>query len=135
MDFGHRITASATLAGVEVDGLILVVAGDSIDPTLSAPIAALINDAVSDGDLALKKGKSLYAHRPAGIAAKRVVVSVAADTSAKAFKSALAHALSSLKSSGAATLAIASASAVAWTDAHAEAAMTALADAVYLADE
>src|SRR5665213_3408192 len=79
MDFGQRITAPGSLASVEVDGLILVVVGDALDPALSAPIAALIGDAVAHGDLALKKGKSLYVHRPAGIAAGRVAVAVAAD--------------------------------------------------------
>jgi leucyl aminopeptidase len=132
MDFGHRITAAADLAGVEVDGLILIIAGEAIDPALSAPLAALIGDAVGHGDLALKKGKSLYIHRPAGVTARRLAVAVAADASAKAFKSAVAQALASLKSSGAATLAIAWAGAGEWTDAHAEAAVTALADASYL---
>ncbi|MDQ2733677.1 MAG: leucyl aminopeptidase [Pseudomonadota bacterium] len=132
MDFGHRITAAADLAGVEVDGLILIVAGEAINPGLGAPLAALIGDAVAHGDLALKKGKSLYVHRPAGVAARRVAVAVAADTSAKAFKSAVAHALGLLKSGGATSLAIAWASAGDWTDAHAEAAVTALADATYL---
>jgi leucyl aminopeptidase len=132
MDFGHRITASASLASVEVDGLILIIAGDSVDAAIDAPIAALIADAVAHGDLALKKGKTLYMHRPAGIAARRVAVSVAADASAKAFKSAVAHALAALKASGASTVAIAWASAGEWTDAHAEAAVTAMADATYL---
>ena len=82
MDFAHRVTAPASLASVEVDGLILIVAGDTVEPSIGAPIAALIGDAVAHGDLALKKGKALYVHRPAGIGAGRVAVAVAADTSA-----------------------------------------------------
>ena len=132
MDFGHRVTAPANLASVEVDGLVLIVVGDAVDPALAAPIAALIADAVAHGDLVLKKGKTLYAHRPAGVAAKRIAVCVAADASAKAFKAAVAHALAALKSSGAASVAIAWASAGDWTDVHAEAAVTAIADATYL---
>ncbi len=132
MDFGHRVTAPASLASVEVDGLVLIVVGDAVDPALAAPIAALIADAVAHGDLVLKKGKTLYAHRPAGVAAKRIAVCVAADASAKAFKAAVAHALAALKSSGAASVAIAWASAGDWTDVHAEAAVTAIADATYL---
>jgi leucyl aminopeptidase len=132
MDFGHRVTAPGSLASAEVDGLVLVVAGEALAPALAAPLATLIGDAVRHGDLALKKGKSLYFHRPAGVAARRVVVAVAADASAKAFKAALSHAFASLKSSGAATLAIAWAGAGDWTEAHAEAAVTALADATYL---
>ena len=132
MDFGHRITAPGSLASVEVDGLILVVAGDAVDAAIGAPIKALIDDAVAHGDLTLKKGKLLYVHRPVGVAARRVAVAVAADTSAKAFKAALAHAFGSLKAGGAATLAVGWASAGEWTDAHAEAAVIALADASYL---
>jgi leucyl aminopeptidase len=132
MDFGHRVATSGSLAGVEVDGLVLVVAGDALDPALPASLAGLIGDAITHGDLALKKGKSLYLHRPAGVAARRVVVAVAGDTSAKSFKAALSHAFGALKASGAATLAVGWASAGDWTDAHAEAAVTALADASYL---
>ena len=132
MDFGHRITASGSLASVEVDGLVLIVVGDAVDAALDAPLAGVIADAVAHGDLVLKKGKTLYAHRPAGVAAKRVVVSVGADASAKAFKTAVAQALAVLKSSGAASVAIAWASAGDWTDVHAEAAVTAMVDATYL---
>ncbi len=132
MDFGHRIAAPASLASIEADGLILIVAGEAIAPALGAPLAALISDAVAQGDLLLKKGKSLYLHRPAGVAARRVVVSVAADASAKAFKAALAHAFAPLKASGASSVAIGWAGPGAWTAAHAEAAVMALADAIYL---
>ena len=132
MDFAHRVTTPASLAGVEVDGLILIVAGDTLEPSIGAPIAALIGDAVVHGDLALKKGKSLYVHRPAGIGAGRVAVAVAANASAKAFKAAVADALASFKSGGAASVAIAWASPGTWTDAHAEAAVLAMADATYL---
>ncbi|HWK84005.1 MAG TPA: leucyl aminopeptidase [Caldimonas sp.] len=132
MDFGHRIAAPSSLAGIEADALILIVAGEAIDPALGASLAALIGDAVAQGDLLLKKGKSLYLHRPAGVTALRVVVSVAADASAKAFKVALAHAFGLLKSSGASSVAVGWAGGGAWTAAHAEAAVTALADAAYL---
>jgi len=76
MDFGYRVTAPASLASVEVDGLVLVVVGEAVDAALAAPLAGLIGDAVTHGDLALKKGKSLYVHRPAGVAARRVAVAV-----------------------------------------------------------
>ena len=132
MDFGHRIAAPQGLAKVEVDGLILVVSGDAIDPALGAPLADLLNDAVAQGDLVLKKGKTLYLHRPAGVAARRVVVAVAADSSAKAFKAAAAHAFGTLKSSGAKSLALGWAGGGALGEGHAEAAVLALADASYL---
>ena len=131
MDVRHQIAAPSGLAGIDVDALILVVA-DTVDPALAAPLTELIAGAVGDGDLALKKGRSLFVYRPAGVAARRVVVAVAGDATPKAFKSALADGLAVLKSSGARTLGIAMASAGALTDAHAEAAVLATADATYL---
>ena len=110
MDFGHRIVTAQGLATLEVDGLVLVVAGESIDTSIGAPFADLLADAVTHGDLALKKGKTLYLHRPAGVAAKRVVVSVAGDSSAKSFKAAAAHGLAALKTSGAKSVAATSSS-------------------------
>jgi leucyl aminopeptidase len=132
MDFGHRIVTAQSLARLEVDGLILVIAGETIEPGLGAPLADLLADAVAQGDLALKKGKTLYLHRPAGVVAKRVVVSVAADASAKSFKAAAAHAFAALKASGAKSLALGWAGAGSLGEAHAEAALLALADATYL---
>jgi leucyl aminopeptidase len=131
MDFRHQIAAPAGLAGIDVDALILIVA-DNVDPALAAPLSDLISSAVGEGDLMMKKGRSLFLYRPVGVAARRVVVAVAGDATAKAFKSALAEGLASLKSSGAQTLGIAAASAVQLTEAHAEAAVLATADATYL---
>ena len=64
MDFRHQISAPATLAGLSCDALVLVVTGDSVDATLDAPLAAALNDALAQGDLTLKAGKSIYLHRP-----------------------------------------------------------------------
>ena len=131
MDFRHHIAAPSDLADLQVDALVLV-AGDAMDPQLAAPLAALVERAVAEGDLTLKKGKTLYLHRPLGVAASRVVVSVAADASAKAFKAAVALGLGALKASGARTIGIAAANGAVLGDAHAEAAVTATADACYL---
>ena len=131
MDFRHQIAAPGSLAGVEVDALVLVVAA-TLDPTLAAPLSGLISEAVSDGDLVLKKGKSLYVLKPAGVAARRLVVTVAADESAKAFKAAVAAAFALVKSSGARTVGVALGHAAPLGAAHAEALVTAAADAIYL---
>src|SRR3982751_1273904 len=106
MDFRHQITAKAGLADVDVDALVLVI-GERQDPALARPLAALIENAVSDGDLVLKKGKVLYAYQPAGIAARRVAIVVAGDETAKSFKAAVGAGLGALKSSGAKTVGIA----------------------------
>ena len=130
MDFKHQITASAGLAETDVDALILVIT-DHPDPGLAAPLAALIANAVSEGDLLLKKGKLLYLYQPAGVTPRRVVVSVAGDASPKSFKAAVAGGLGALKSSAARTVGIASPG-IALTAGHAEAAVVAAADVTYL---
>jgi len=130
MDFKHQIAASAGLAGTDVDALVLVV-GDRPDPSLSAPLATLIANAVSEGDLVLKKGKLLYLYQPAGVTPRRVVVSVAGDASPKSFKAAVANGLGALKTSGAKSVGIA-APGIALSAAHAEAAVVAAADVSYL---
>jgi hypothetical protein len=130
MDFKHQIAAPAALADLEVDALVVVI-GDRQDASLAAPLATLIGNAISAGDLVLKKGKSLYLYQPAGVAARRLAVAVAGDSTAKSFKAAVALGLGLLKSSGAKTVAIA-APAIAIGAAHAEAAVVAAADACYV---
>jgi len=107
MDFGHRVAPAQGLAKLEVDALVLVVAAGAAEGSLGAPLAELLADAVAQGDLALKKGKSLYLHRPAGFAARRVVVTVAADAEPRSFKAAVAQGFSALKGGGARSLAVA----------------------------
>src|SRR6185295_8039536 len=117
MDFGHRVAPAQGLAKLEVDALVLVVAAGTLDTGLGTPLADLLADAVAAGDLTLKKGKSLYLHRPAGFAAQRVVVSVAADGTAKSFKAAVAQGFAALKGGGAKRLAVAWAGSGAMSDA------------------
>ena len=131
MDFRHQTVAPAGFAALACDALVLVLHGESLDASLPEPLAGAVRDALAQGDLAMKSGKTLYLHRPGGVHAARVVVTVAGSTSAKAFKAALAHALGALKSSGAKQIAVAAVGA-ALTDAHAEALVAATVDAVYL---
>ena len=100
MDFRHQITTVGALAGVSVDALALVLIGESVDPALDPALATLLADAVEHGDLKLKKGKSLYVHRPAGVRAARVALAVAEDSSPKAIKAAAAHAIAVIKNGG-----------------------------------
>ena len=131
MDFRHRIATLESLADIDVDALVLVL-GTELDPSLPAPFAAIVGDAVDDGDLALKKGKSLYLHRPAGVKARRLCLAVAADSSAKAFKAAIAAAFAGLKAGGAKTIGVAASFAGPLLSAHAETLAIAAADAAYL---
>ena len=136
MDFRHQISATQDLASTTCDALLVVVTSAALAPEFSAPLAAALADALAQGDLSLKAGKSLYVHRPAGVKATRLVFSVAGADTVKAFKAAVAVGVSQLKSSGAKHVAIAFADALssarALTDAHAEAVVTAVSDCTYV---
>ncbi|HZT55926.1 MAG TPA: leucyl aminopeptidase [Burkholderiaceae bacterium] len=132
MDFRHQISSPDTLASLSCDALVLVVTGDGVDPALDAPLAAALGDAIHQGDLALKAGKSLYLHRPAGIRAARVAFVAAGGSSLKAFKAAVATGIDLVKGSGAKHVAVGLAGAGTLNDAHAEAVVTAVRESTYL---
>ena len=129
MDFRLRKSAPDAVADIAADALI-VVATSAEQGTLDARVAALVGDAVASGDFAYKAGRTLYLHRPAGLAAARLVVAAAADASPKAFKKALAAALGVLKDLGAREVAVAASFAIG--ESHAEAAVVAASDARYV---
>jgi leucyl aminopeptidase len=132
MDFRHQASTPETLAAVACDALLLIVSGETVDGALPAPLSTLLRDAVAHGDLALKAGKSLYLHRPAGVKAARVVFAVAGKPTVKAFKAAVAQGLAAVKGTGAKHLAVAFAGAGEWLAEHAEAVVAAVGDATYL---
>ena len=103
MDFRHQISLPQALAATACDALVLVVNSDPVDPMLAAPLAAALADALAQGDLTLKAGKSLYLHRPAGVKAARVVFAAASANTVKAFKAAVACGINQVKGSGAKT--------------------------------
>src|SRR4051812_28806802 len=107
MDFRHQVTRRAALAGVQVDALLVVLAGATLDPALDPAVARLLRDAVGHGDLALRKGKAPFRQRPAGWKAARFAVAIAADASPKAVKAAAAQALGLVKHGGARAIGIA----------------------------
>jgi leucyl aminopeptidase len=137
MDLRSLVPGAAGLSGVAADALVLVVAGTETQ-ALEAPLAALVSDSVKAGDFELKPGRSLYLHRPMGLKAPRLVLAAAADASPKAFKAALASALSVLKPLGVRHAAVALAAAPqadgasALDERHAQALAAAVADATYL---
>ncbi|HEY4069005.1 MAG TPA: leucyl aminopeptidase [Burkholderiaceae bacterium] len=132
MDFRHQIAAPEALAGLNVDALVLVVVGDAVDAALAAPLATALSDALAQGDLAAKGGKSLYLHRPAGVRAPRVVFAIAAAASPKAFKAAVASGINQVKGGGAKHVAVGYAGGGTLSDAHAEAVVAAARDATYV---
>ena len=138
MDFKHQIGSSLQLATLRADALLLVVTPDLLESAgsrqvqlaLDPVLKRLIADAVKAGDFALKSGRTLYLHHPEGVVAARVVVTVAVNQSAKAYKAALAHGLTLLKSGGASQLLIGGT--VPLLQEHAFAAVVAAGDAHYV---
>ncbi len=136
MDFSHRVTSPSQLATTACDALLVVTVGDKLDKALRAAlgsvVSGLLDDAVAQGDLALKSGKSLYLHRPVGVSAKRLVFAVAGASSPKAIKAAMAGALAQIKSGGTKHAAVAVVGAGTVGAAHAEVLVAAATDAAYV---
>lgn len=131
MDFRHQIASAGALSGVAADALLVVTHGEAIDPALDPAVAALVKDAVALGDFQFKAGRTLFALRPAGLKAARLVVAAAGGDSVKAFRNAVASGLAQLKGLGVKHVAVALGSSAETTEQHAEAACAAAADAAY----
>ena len=121
---------AAGLSGVSTDALVVVltpahkaVAGDTA-------LDRALQSAVKAGDLQIKPGQSLYLHGVEGVKAPRVLFMVARDGSAKAFRAAVAAALTALKGRSFKSLAVAPLDDA--TDAHAEALCLVLEQAGYV---
>src|SRR5690606_26205143 len=120
------------LAALPTDALLLVLAGEAVDPALDPALAAPLAEAIASGDFELKAGRTLYLHRPAGIKASRVVCAAAGGTSVQAYQPALAHGLGALKNLGAKQLVVALVGGEPVGAAHAEALVAAVSDATYV---
>jgi leucyl aminopeptidase len=133
MDFEFKPLAAGGLAAMAADALLVVVGGKAVPASLDKPLAALLSDAVTQGDFEFKAGRSLYVHRPAGVAAQRLAFVAAPADSAKAFKAAVAAGLSALKALGVTQLAVARVGFdTALDESSARALTAAVGDAVYL---
>ena len=132
MDFKTQVAGAAGLSNVTADALLVLVSSASVPDGLDAALAAVLNAAIKDGDFACKAGQSLYAHRVVGMKAARLVFAHVGDGSPKALRKALGLGLVYIKGSGAKQLAVAAVGGLAWTEAHAEALVGAVSDALYL---
>ncbi len=132
MDFKSVTLGQAGLANLSADALLVVVAGTTMPQDVDAAVAGVLKDAVKNGDLELKVGRALYVHRPAELKAQRLVLAVAADDSAKSFKSAATAGIAAVKGLGVAHLAVAQVGTARLTEAHAEALAMAVAESVYV---
>ena len=132
MDFRHQISSLGSLSSLTADALLLVLAGESIDAALDAKLAAPLNEAVAVEDLKLKAGRSLYLHRVPGVKAPRVVAAAMGGSGVKAFKAAVLHGMNQLKGMGAQHVVVAMVGGAELDEQHAEAVVTAAAEATYL---
>ncbi len=132
MDFQTQVTAAGTTAKLVADALLLVIVGSSLPESLDAALADSVADAVKQGDLVLKPGKTAYLRQVPGVKAPRVAVAVAKDGSARAIKAAGAAGIGLLKGLGVKHLAVMLAGVDAVDAAQAEALATAAAEAVYV---
>jgi leucyl aminopeptidase len=133
MDFEFKALTTGGLTAVSADALLLVVGGTAVPRALDKPVAALLDDAVAHGDFEFKANRCLYLHRPAGMAAQRLLFVAAGDASAKGFKAALVAGLAALKATGIADLAVARVGFDGTLDeSHARALVQAAGDALYV---
>jgi len=131
MDFNALVPGKSGWAGVAADALMVVVVGETLPAQLQAPLGVALRTAVAEGDFALKEGRTLYFHALAGVKAQRIVVTWAADASAKALRKAVTAGAAQIKAGGAKHLAIAVAGGGELGAAHAEAIVSALDDVTY----
>jgi len=132
MDFKTIVPGAGGVVALPADALMVLLTGDTLPAGLDAPLAALLAAAVKDGDLSLKAGQQLYAHRVPGVKAARVVFVHAGDGSAKALRKAVLGGAALLKGGGAKNLAVMMADPGVLTEVHAEALVSAIAEAVYV---
>ena len=96
MNFELKASSLAASAAEKCDLLVLLLA-DGFKPGKDK-LSALVSEVTQAGDLPAKAGKFLALYRPAGLAAKSVVIASVGDGSAKQTRSGLAAALGSAKS-------------------------------------
>ncbi|RZI81745.1 MAG: leucyl aminopeptidase [Rubrivivax sp.] len=131
MDYRYTVAQGPALSQINADALLVVLTGDHAttgDPVLDA----LVKQALASNDWALKAGKVLYVHRPAGVKAPRLVLAAAVDASAKAFKAAVGKAVSEVKDRGVAHVALATGADWPLDASHASGLVQAVADALYV---
>ncbi len=131
MDFKHQLSTVEGLADARGDALVVLLAGEGARSALPRPLGDALKAALDSGDFQAKNGRVLVLHRAAGVKAPRLVFAHAADTGAKALRTAATEAFGALKSLGAVHAAVAVAP-LQWSESAAEAVALAAADAVYL---
>ena len=131
MDFKTQVAGAGGLAALGADALLVLIVGETVPAGLDRPLADLLAAAVKDGDFELKAGKTLYAHRVAGVKALRVAFAASGDGSVKALRKAMVSGLGLFKGGGSRQLAVAVAGGGVLGAAHGEALAGAVGEALY----
>ena len=132
MDFRTQVVAAGATSRLAVDGLLLLLVGETLPAGLDQPLALALADEVAQGDLVLKPGKTAYLRRVDDVKARRVAVAVAADASPRALRTAAAAGMALLKALPIKHLAIQVLGCDPLGTAQAEALAAAASDATYL---
>ncbi|WP_298824887.1 leucyl aminopeptidase [uncultured Piscinibacter sp.] len=132
MDFRQQNASLDAVGSVACDALLVVVAGEKADASLDGSLKRALDDAVAHGDFELKRGKTIYLHRPPGVKATRVVFAACGAATLKSIKAAFAAGVAALKGGGAKHLAVALSGAGELGAEHAEALVAAAGDATYV---
>src|SRR5574343_91177 len=90
MDFRLLAAEATDLFSHATDALVRVLPVQRTDWALDKTLDGLAADALKQGDLELKAGRSVLLHRAAGLKAPRLLLVVAADGSVKAWRAAAA---------------------------------------------
>lgn len=106
MNFQALAATADGLAAVAADTLIAVLLANGEGKTGDAALDAVLAPLVKQGDLEFKAGRTLYLNAPEGFKAVRLVLTVAKNGSAKAFRAAVSAALALLKGRGVKHLAV-----------------------------
>jgi leucyl aminopeptidase len=114
------------------DALLIVADEHASADGLGKALGAVWTQALADGDFAIKAGRTLYLHRPAGVRAQRVIFAAATAATPKAFREAVAAGLGAIKGGGAREVRVVPLLKEPVGAAHAQALVTAASDALYL---
>jgi len=132
MDFHILCTAREGWSGIEADALVVLLPPQEAVAGLDRPLAAALKSAREAGEIEPKAGKSVLLHRPSRVKATRLLFTVAADGSPRAFLKALQSGLAQLRQGGSRDVVVALADGEGPGPEHAEALALAAHEAVYV---
>lgn len=119
------------VATVSADAVVLIVAGDPSHAQLVGPVADLLKDALSRGDLNPQQ-RQLYVHRPPGLKAPRLLLATVDRSTPKALGKAVGAAVNSLKTSAVKHVVVVPVGFDAQDASHWHAVVSAVHDALYI---